>query len=63
MYVVMIPFVKRWKGLYVRGLEDETQKQLSVSGDKVRKKIMPIKADLENPSVVQVSSIQGLPCR
>jgi hypothetical protein len=32
MYVVMLPFLKRWKGLYVCGLEDETQKQLSVSG-------------------------------
>jgi hypothetical protein len=58
----MIPFLKRWKGLYVCGLEDETQKQLSVSGDEVRKKIMTIKADLESLSEFQVSSIQGLPC-
>jgi len=58
MYVVMMPFLKRWEGLYVCGLEDETQKQLSVSGAEVRKKGVPIKADLENLSEVQVSSIQ-----
>lgn len=62
MFVVMMPFLKRWKGLYVCGLEDETQKQLSVSGAEVRKKGMPLKADLESLSEVQVSSIQGLPC-
>ena len=62
MYIVMMPFLKRWKGLYVCGLEDEIQKQLPVSGAEVRKKGMPIKADMENLSNVQVSSIQGLPC-
>jgi hypothetical protein len=46
----------------VCGLEDDTQKQLSVSGAVVRKKGVPIKADLERLSEVQVSSIQGLPC-
>ena len=62
MCVVMMPFLKRWKGLYMCGLEDETQKQLSVSGAEVRKKGVPRKADLESLSEVQVSSIQGLPC-
>lgn len=55
-------FLKRWKGLYVCDLEDETQKRLSISGAEVRKKDMLIKVDLENLSEVQVSSIQGLPC-
>jgi len=58
----MMPFLKRWKGPYVCGLEDETQKQLSVSGAEVRRKGVPIKADLESLSEVQVSSILGLPC-
>jgi phosphotransferase system IIA component len=62
MYVVMMSFLKRWKGLYVCDLEDETQKRLSISGAEVRKKDMLIKVDLENLSEVQVSSIQGLPC-
>jgi hypothetical protein len=57
MWVVMVPFLKRYKGLYVCGLEDETQKRLSVSGTVVRKKVMPIKADLERLSEVKVSSI------
>jgi hypothetical protein len=62
MYVVMIPFLKRWKGLYVCGLEDKKQKQLSVSGAEVRRKGVPIKANLESLSEVQVPSIQDLPC-
>jgi hypothetical protein len=62
MYVVMMPVLKRWKGLYVCGVEDEIQKPFPVSCAEVRNKGMPIKADLENLSKVQVSSIQSLPC-
>ena len=36
---------------------------LVVSGAEVRKKGVPLKAYLESLSEVQVSSIQGLPCR
>jgi len=45
------------------GLEDNSQKQLSVSGAEVRKKGVSLKAYLKSLSEVQVSTIQGLPCR
>jgi hypothetical protein len=59
--VTMTPSAKDGKSLLSVQLEDETQKWLSVQRCVVRKKAMPVKADLKSVPEVQESSSNKAP--